>query len=247
MRFVAARDCTGIPARRPLRRRRASRAGPACRCGSGSPARLVGGSWLLRNERVAFRAQHAWPRCTASSRCCAGCVDSGRKVLAGAAVHPARRRVGRVRAELLMLPINHGRYGPEPAIAGRDGLSPAQRDRRRFPPPRLIAGRLSLAQLASLLHPVEHRRLRLAGAAVGPHHHVTPGDDHRQRQPLAHREVRAARYPRKSSGSRANSATKRSDAVADQEQPRHRAHRPLPLRERSTGSRTAAGLRAPSS
>ena len=69
--FRLARDCTGFPRCSICSRRCASRAGPAFRSGSGSPLSTVAGFLLLRNERLAFRGEHARPRCTASNRCCA--------------------------------------------------------------------------------------------------------------------------------------------------------------------------------
>jgi len=81
-------------------------------------AGLVAGLWLLRNERLSFRAntlaalhgEHSLLR---------GLVDSGRKVLAGLLFMLPGVVSDVLALTLLLLPINHGLYGPQPVVAGR--------------------------------------------------------------------------------------------------------------------------------
>jgi len=84
-------------------------------------AGLVAGLWLLRNERLSFRAntlaalhgEHSLLR---------GLVDSGRKVLAGLLFMLPGVLSDVLALTLLLLPINHGLYGPQPVVAGRTGV-----------------------------------------------------------------------------------------------------------------------------
>jgi hypothetical protein len=68
--------------------------------------------------------------------------------------------------------------------------------------------RASSSARTRLLHPVEHGRLGLVRTPVRVPQHQRADRDHRQRQPLAHREAER-QVARKLSGSRAYSATKR--------------------------------------
>jgi len=79
---------------------------------------LLGGLWLLRNERLSFRA-NTLAALHGEQSLLRGLVDSGRKVLAGLLfILPGVLSDG-LALMLLLLPINHGRYGPQPAVAGR--------------------------------------------------------------------------------------------------------------------------------
>ena len=79
---------------------------------------LVGGLWLLRNERLSFRA-NTLAALHGEQSLLRGLVDSGRKVLAGLLFMLPGVLSDGLALMLLLLPINHGRYGPEPAVAGR--------------------------------------------------------------------------------------------------------------------------------
>ena len=81
-------------------------------------AGLIGGLWLLRNERLSFRA-NTLAALHGDQSLLRGLVDSGRKVLAGLLFMLPGVLSDGLALMLLMLPINHGRYGPEPAVAGR--------------------------------------------------------------------------------------------------------------------------------
>jgi UPF0716 protein FxsA len=81
-------------------------------------AGLLGGLWLLRNERLAFRANTV-AALHGDHSLLRGLVDSGRKVLAGMLLIIPGIVSDGVALLLLLLPINNGRYGPEPATAGR--------------------------------------------------------------------------------------------------------------------------------
>ena len=79
---------------------------------------LVGGLWLLRNERLSFRA-NTLAALHGEQSLLRGLVDSGRKVLAGLLFMLPGVLSDGLALMLLLLPINHGRYDPEPAVAGR--------------------------------------------------------------------------------------------------------------------------------
>jgi len=81
-------------------------------------AGFVGGLWLLRNERLSFRA-NTLAALHGDQSLLRGLVDSGRKVLAGLLFMLPGVMSDFIALMLLLLPINHGRYGPEPAVAGR--------------------------------------------------------------------------------------------------------------------------------
>jgi UPF0716 protein FxsA len=81
-------------------------------------AGLLGGFWLLRNERLAFRANTV-AALHGEQSLLRGLVDSGRKVLAGLLLMIPGIVSDGVALLLLLLPINHGRYDPQPAPAGR--------------------------------------------------------------------------------------------------------------------------------
>jgi UPF0716 protein FxsA len=83
-------------------------------------AGLLGGLWLLRNERLAFRANTV-AALHGDHSLLRGLVDSGRKVLAGMLLIVPGVISDGVALLLLMLPINHGRYGPQPATVMRTG------------------------------------------------------------------------------------------------------------------------------
>ena len=81
-------------------------------------AGFIGGLWLLRNERLSFRA-NTLAALHGDQSLLRGLVDSGRKVLAGLLFMLPGVLSDFIALMLLLLPINHGRYGPEPAVAGR--------------------------------------------------------------------------------------------------------------------------------
>jgi len=81
-------------------------------------AGLAGGFWLLRNERLAFRANTV-AALHGDQSLLRGLVDSGRKVLAGMLLIVPGIVSDMLALLLLMLPINHGRYGPQPVTIGR--------------------------------------------------------------------------------------------------------------------------------
>ena len=81
-------------------------------------AGFVGGLWLLRNERLSFRA-NTLAALHGDQAVLRGLVDSGRKVLAGLLFMLPGVLSDGIALMLLMLPINHGRYDPQPAVAGR--------------------------------------------------------------------------------------------------------------------------------
>jgi UPF0716 protein FxsA len=78
-------------------------------------AGLVGGLWLLRTERMSFRA-NTLAALHGEQSLLRGLVDSGRKVLAALLLMLPGLLSDVVALMLLMLPINHG---PQPAVAGR--------------------------------------------------------------------------------------------------------------------------------
>ena len=81
-------------------------------------AGLIGGAWLLRNERLSFRT-NTLAALHGEQSLLRGLVDSGRKVLAALLLMLPGVMSDVLALLLLMLPINHGRYGPLPAMAGR--------------------------------------------------------------------------------------------------------------------------------
>lgn len=78
-------------------------------------AGLVGGLWLLRNERTSFRA-NTLAALHGEQSLLRGLVDSGRKVLAALLLILPGLLSDGLALMLLMLPINRG---PQPAVAGR--------------------------------------------------------------------------------------------------------------------------------
>ena len=82
MRFVVLAILLAFPVADVCADPRASRAGPASRCGCWLVGSFLVGLLLLRNERIAFRSRTAaaLARRAALMR---GLLDSGRKVLAG--------------------------------------------------------------------------------------------------------------------------------------------------------------------
>lgn len=84
-------------------------------------AGLVGGVWLLRNERLSFRT-NTLAALHGEQSLLRGLVDSGRKVLAALLLMLPGVMSDVLAVMLLLLPINHGRYGPQPAMAGRAHL-----------------------------------------------------------------------------------------------------------------------------
>ena len=83
-------------------------------------AGLLAGLWLLRTERMSFRA-NTLAALHGEQSLLRGLVDSGRKVLAALLLMLPGVLSDALGLMLLMLPINHG---PQPAVAGR---SPAGR------------------------------------------------------------------------------------------------------------------------
>jgi len=81
-------------------------------------AALVAGLWLLRNERLAFR-RNTVAALHGEQSLLRGLLDSGRKVLAGILFIVPGILSDTIALLLLLLPINHGRFGPQPATAGR--------------------------------------------------------------------------------------------------------------------------------
>jgi UPF0716 protein FxsA len=79
----------------------------------------VAGLWLLRNERLEFRARTV-AAMHGEYSLLRGLVDSGRKVLAGILFMLPGVVSDVLGVVLLLLPINqHGTFGPQPAPAGR--------------------------------------------------------------------------------------------------------------------------------
>jgi UPF0716 protein FxsA len=89
-------------------------------------AGFVGGLWLLRNERLSFRA-NTLAALHGDQALLRGLVDSGRKVLAGLLFMLPGILSDLLALMLLMLPINHGRYGPATVTAGRAHHPPRRR------------------------------------------------------------------------------------------------------------------------
>jgi UPF0716 protein FxsA len=86
----------------------------------------VAGLWLLRNERLEFRARTV-AAMHGEYSLLRGLVDSGRKVLAAMLFILPGVMSDLVGLLLLMLPINQrGAFGPEPATAGRGGYRPSE-------------------------------------------------------------------------------------------------------------------------
>ncbi|MEO5764467.1 MAG: FxsA family protein [Casimicrobiaceae bacterium] len=78
-------------------------------------AGILGGWWVLRNERMSFRA-NTLAALHGEQSLLRGLVDSGRKVLAGLLFMLPGVLSDALALMLLMLPINRG---PQPAVAGR--------------------------------------------------------------------------------------------------------------------------------
>jgi UPF0716 protein FxsA len=81
-------------------------------------AALVAGLFLLRNERLAFRSNTV-AALHGEQSLLRGLLDSGRKVLAGILLIVPGILTDAMALLLLLLPINHGRFRPQPAGAGR--------------------------------------------------------------------------------------------------------------------------------
>jgi UPF0716 protein FxsA len=79
---------------------------------------LICGIWLLRNERLAFRT-NTLAALHGEQSLLRGLVDSGRKVLAGLLFMLPGVLSDLIALMLIMLPLNIGHYGPQPAVAGR--------------------------------------------------------------------------------------------------------------------------------
>lgn len=89
-------------------------------------AGFVGGLWLLRNERLSFRA-NTLAALHGDQALLRGLVDSGRKVLAGMLFILPGVLSDVLGLLLLLLPINQrGGFGPEPATAGRSRYRPSE-------------------------------------------------------------------------------------------------------------------------
>jgi UPF0716 protein FxsA len=82
---------------------------------------LVGGLLLLRNERLAFRSNTV-AVLHGDQALLRGLVDSGRKVLAAMLLMAPGILSDVVALLLLLLPINNGRFGPQPVTASRGGF-----------------------------------------------------------------------------------------------------------------------------
>jgi UPF0716 protein FxsA len=78
----------------------------------------IGGLWLLKNERLAFRS-NVVAALHGEQSLFRELVDSGRKVLAGILLIVPGILTDVMALLLLLLPINHGRLRPQPAAAGR--------------------------------------------------------------------------------------------------------------------------------
>ena len=86
----------------------------------------VAGVWLMRNERVEFRARTV-AAMHGEYSLLRGLVDSGRKVLAGILFILPGVLSDVLGLLLLLLPINQrGGFGPEPATAGRPRYRPSE-------------------------------------------------------------------------------------------------------------------------
>ena len=95
---------------------------------------LAGGLLLLRNERHAFRSNTV-AAMHGDQALLRGLLDSGRKVLAAMLLILPGVLSDAVALLLLSLPINNGRFGPQPATAGRGGshrAAPIDADYRRI-------------------------------------------------------------------------------------------------------------------
>ena len=79
---------------------------------------MIGGLWLLKNERLAFRSNTV-AALHGEQSLLRELVDSGRKVLAGILLIMPGILTDVMALLLLLLPINHGRLRPQPATAGR--------------------------------------------------------------------------------------------------------------------------------
>jgi UPF0716 protein FxsA len=79
---------------------------------------LIGGLWLLKNERLAFRSNTV-AALHGEQSLLRELVDSGRKVLAGILLIMPGVLTDVLAALLLLFPINHGRLRPQPVIVGR--------------------------------------------------------------------------------------------------------------------------------
>ena len=84
-------------------------------------AGLIAGLWLLHSERTSFRA-HTFAALRGDHSVLRGLVDSGRKVLAALLFMLPGVLSDALALTLLLLPINHGRYGPQTVTAGRSGF-----------------------------------------------------------------------------------------------------------------------------
>lgn len=78
---------------------------------------LIGGLWLLKNERLAFRS-NVVAALHGEQSLLRELVDSGRKVLAAILLIVPGILSDVMAVLLLLLPINHGRLRPQPAAAG---------------------------------------------------------------------------------------------------------------------------------
>ena len=89
-------------------------------------AGLIGGAWLLRNERLSFRT-NTLAALHGEQSLLRGLVDSGRKVLAGLLFILPGVLSDVLGLLLLLLPINQrGGFGPEPVTAGRTRYRPSE-------------------------------------------------------------------------------------------------------------------------
>ena len=144
----------------------------------------VAGLCVRTHERAQFRTR-TLAALHGDQSLMRGLLDSGRRVLAGMLLIVPGVITDVVAMVLLLLPINQrGAFDPQPVTRrSRPVPSRPPHARRRLPADRL--GRLVPANApgarpfaaaeASALHPVEQRRLVLAGAPVGPaHHHDRP-------------------------------------------------------------------------
>ena len=81
-------------------------------------ASLIGGLWLMKNERLAFRS-NVVAALHGEQSLLRELVDSGRKVLAGILLIVPGVMTDVLAVMLLLLPINHGRLRPQAAATGR--------------------------------------------------------------------------------------------------------------------------------
>ena len=150
---------------------------------------VIGGFLLLRNERIAFRANTV-ARMHGEQPLLRGLLDSGRKVLAGMLL-----LLPGVISDLIALRAARAADQRRPRLRAarrRATAAAARRDRRRVPAPRLTAVRRPRGPRPA--RPRHFIRSSTVGSSLPARryaqtHHHDAVDDHRQRQPLPHRQA----------------------------------------------------------